>query len=88
MEWKINTKKLNKETEDYSCLIDDITNSEEIERLSKKYSISRGVIHEFVTEFLIKVLKEKKNNEDEIVRKFSMPKEIVEEVKRQASSSQ
>ena len=86
MEWKITSKKLavvdNKK--DYSCLVDDIANSEKIKELSKKYNISENIIHEFISQFLIKVFKEKKNTEEEIIEKFSIPKEIVEEVKKQA----
>ena len=88
MEWKISNKKLEKKTEDYSCIVDEITNSKEIDLLSKKYSIPKRVIHEFITELLIKVIKEKKSSEEEIVSKYSMPKEIVDEVKKQYATFQ
>jgi Mor family transcriptional regulator len=62
MEWKITSKKLavvdNKK--DYSCVVDDIANSDKIKELSKKYNISENTIHEFISQFLIKVFKEKK----------------------------
>ncbi|MCY0873508.1 MAG: hypothetical protein OWQ50_09045 [Acidianus infernus] len=88
MEWKITIKKLEVDNKkDYSCLVDDIANSEKIKELSKKYNIPENIIHEFISQFLIKVFKEKKNTEEEIIEKFSMPREIVDEVKRQASSS-
>jgi len=88
MEWKITSKKLAvDDKKDYSCLVDDIANSDKIKELSKKYNISENTIHEFISQFLIKVFKEKKNTEEEIIEKFSIPREIVEEVKRQASSS-
>jgi hypothetical protein len=86
MEWKITSKKLTvlDDKKDYSCLVDDIANSDKIKELSKKYNISENTIHEFISQFMIKVFKEKKNTEEEIIEKFSIPKEIVEEIKRQA----
>lgn len=92
MSWDFKTNKIKYSSKnDLMCTIDEIVESEELQRISKKYNLSLPLLHKFVTNFVIKVYVEKKMKEEEIIEKFGeIPLEarlaIVEQIKKEAKS--
>lgn len=92
MSWNFKLNKVgNVNKNNMACTIDEIVQSEELQKIRQKYNLSQSILHKFVTEFIIKVYVEKKMKEEDILKYFdeipsNVKLELIKKVEDQAKN--